>query len=192
MFSKDLEVTIGQCYKQAREQRHEFMTVEHLLLALLENPSAVARAARLRCGYAKKLVEELEIDHPRNRAGAANQRRTRYAADAGLPARAAACRLSRAILRSERSDWCERAGRDLRREGFARGVLPASAGNHPARRGQLHLARHRQDRQRAAQPAARRRAGQGRRGRRRTKRQSAGRIRHQPQRTGACKARSTR
>jgi ATP-dependent Clp protease ATP-binding subunit ClpA len=42
MFSKDLEFTIGQCYKQAREARHEFMTVEHLLLALLENPSAVA------------------------------------------------------------------------------------------------------------------------------------------------------
>src|SRR5690606_1871725 len=40
MFSKDLEYTIGQCYKQARESRHEFMTVEHLLLALLENPSA--------------------------------------------------------------------------------------------------------------------------------------------------------
>ncbi|HEV7491578.1 MAG TPA: ATP-dependent Clp protease ATP-binding subunit ClpA, partial [Rhodanobacteraceae bacterium] len=42
MFSKDLELTIGQCYKEAREQRHEFMTVEHLLLALLENPSAAA------------------------------------------------------------------------------------------------------------------------------------------------------
>ncbi len=41
MFSKDLELTIGQCYKEAREQRHEFMTVEHLLLALLENPSAI-------------------------------------------------------------------------------------------------------------------------------------------------------
>ncbi|MFA5684938.1 MAG: ATP-dependent Clp protease ATP-binding subunit ClpA [Lysobacteraceae bacterium] len=41
MFSKDLEFSIGQCYKQAREARHEFMTVEHLLLALLENPSAV-------------------------------------------------------------------------------------------------------------------------------------------------------
>jgi len=40
MFSKDLEVTIGQCYKEAREQRHEFMTVEHLLLALLDNTSA--------------------------------------------------------------------------------------------------------------------------------------------------------
>jgi ATP-dependent Clp protease ATP-binding subunit ClpA len=42
MFSKDLEVTIGQCYKEAREQRHEFMTVEHLLLALLDNASAIA------------------------------------------------------------------------------------------------------------------------------------------------------
>src|SRR5690242_11804595 len=42
MFSKDLEFTIGQCYKEAREQRHEFMTVEHLLLALLENPTAAA------------------------------------------------------------------------------------------------------------------------------------------------------
>ncbi|MBN8727947.1 MAG: ATP-dependent Clp protease ATP-binding subunit ClpA [Xanthomonadales bacterium] len=42
MFSKDLEITIGQCYKEAREQRHEFMTVEHLLLALLENAAATA------------------------------------------------------------------------------------------------------------------------------------------------------
>jgi ATP-dependent Clp protease ATP-binding subunit ClpA len=42
MFSKDLEQTIGQCYKRAREARHEFMTVEHLLLALLDSPSAQA------------------------------------------------------------------------------------------------------------------------------------------------------
>ncbi|AJQ87638.1 ATP-dependent Clp protease ATP-binding subunit ClpA [Xanthomonas oryzae pv. oryzicola] len=42
MFSKDLEQTIGQCYKRAREARHEFMTVEHLLLSLLDNPSAQA------------------------------------------------------------------------------------------------------------------------------------------------------
>ena len=40
MFSKDLEQTIGQCYKRTREARFEFMTVEHLLLALLDNPSA--------------------------------------------------------------------------------------------------------------------------------------------------------
>jgi len=40
MFSKDLEFSIGQCYKRAREARNEYMTVEHLLLALLDNPSA--------------------------------------------------------------------------------------------------------------------------------------------------------
>ncbi|MDQ2701805.1 MAG: ATP-dependent Clp protease ATP-binding subunit ClpA [Pseudomonadota bacterium] len=40
MFSKDLEYSIGQCYKRAREARHEYMTVEHLLLSLLDNPSA--------------------------------------------------------------------------------------------------------------------------------------------------------
>ena len=40
MFSKDLEYSIGQCYKRAREARHEYMTVEHLMLALLDNPSA--------------------------------------------------------------------------------------------------------------------------------------------------------
>jgi ATP-dependent Clp protease ATP-binding subunit ClpA len=40
MFSKDLEYSIGQCYKRAREARDEYMTVEHLLLALLDNASA--------------------------------------------------------------------------------------------------------------------------------------------------------
>ncbi|MEF9979440.1 MAG: Clp protease N-terminal domain-containing protein, partial [Thermomonas sp.] len=42
MFSKDLEHSIGQCYKRARDARHEFMTVEHLVLALVDNPSAEA------------------------------------------------------------------------------------------------------------------------------------------------------
>ncbi len=40
MLSRELEVTLNQAFKAAREQRHEFMTVEHLLLALLDNPSA--------------------------------------------------------------------------------------------------------------------------------------------------------
>ncbi|MCZ6771816.1 MAG: AAA family ATPase, partial [Proteobacteria bacterium] len=40
MLSKELEVTLNLAFKEAREQRHEFMTVEHLLLALLDNPTA--------------------------------------------------------------------------------------------------------------------------------------------------------
>ncbi len=40
MLSKDLEVTLNLAFKGARSKRHEFMTVEHLLLALLDNESA--------------------------------------------------------------------------------------------------------------------------------------------------------
>ncbi len=40
MLSKDLEVTLNLAFKGARSKRHEFMTVEHLLLALLDNDSA--------------------------------------------------------------------------------------------------------------------------------------------------------
>jgi ATP-dependent Clp protease ATP-binding subunit ClpA len=41
MLSKDLEVTLNRAYKNAQQKRHEFMTVEHLLLALLDDKSAV-------------------------------------------------------------------------------------------------------------------------------------------------------
>jgi ATP-dependent Clp protease ATP-binding subunit ClpA len=40
MLSKELEFTLNQAFKQARERHHEYMTVEHLLLSLLDNPSA--------------------------------------------------------------------------------------------------------------------------------------------------------
>lgn len=40
MLSKDLEKSLNLAFKSAREKRHEFMTVEHLLLALTENNSA--------------------------------------------------------------------------------------------------------------------------------------------------------
>ena len=40
MIAKELEVSLHMAFVEARKQRHEFMTVEHLLLALLDNPSA--------------------------------------------------------------------------------------------------------------------------------------------------------
>ncbi|MGB2055434.1 MAG: ATP-dependent Clp protease ATP-binding subunit ClpA [Porticoccaceae bacterium] len=40
MLSRELEVTLNLAFKNARERRHEFMTVEHLLLALLDDASA--------------------------------------------------------------------------------------------------------------------------------------------------------
>jgi ATP-dependent Clp protease ATP-binding subunit ClpA len=40
MIAQELEVSLHMAFVEARQQRHEFITVEHLLLALIENPSA--------------------------------------------------------------------------------------------------------------------------------------------------------
>lgn len=40
MLNKELENTLNNAFKRAREKHHEFMTVEHLLLALTENMTA--------------------------------------------------------------------------------------------------------------------------------------------------------
>ena len=59
MLSKELEFTLNHAFREAREKLHEFMTVEHLLLALLDNPTAavVLRA----CGAdIEKLRSELK------------------------------------------------------------------------------------------------------------------------------------
>jgi ATP-dependent Clp protease ATP-binding subunit ClpA len=72
MLSKDLEVTLNLAFKDARAKRHEFMTVEHLLLALLDNTVAVdvlkavgADVERLR----KDLSEFIETTTPLIPAG---------------------------------------------------------------------------------------------------------------------------
>ncbi|WP_419584211.1 ATP-dependent Clp protease ATP-binding subunit ClpA [Thiolapillus sp.] len=54
MLSKDLEYSLNHAFKTAHEKRHEFITVEHLLLTLLDNASAesVLRA----CGCDIKLL----------------------------------------------------------------------------------------------------------------------------------------
>jgi ATP-dependent Clp protease ATP-binding subunit ClpA len=41
MLSKDLEVTLNEAFRTAKSKRHEFMTVEHLLLSLLDNTIAL-------------------------------------------------------------------------------------------------------------------------------------------------------
>lgn len=48
MLSKELEVTLNNAFKTAHDKRHEFITVEHLLLALLDNASA--GAVMVACG----------------------------------------------------------------------------------------------------------------------------------------------
>ncbi|WP_411726450.1 ATP-dependent Clp protease ATP-binding subunit ClpA [Methyloglobulus sp.] len=49
MLSKELEVTLNNAFKNAHDKRHEFITVEHLLLALLDNASAGAVMVACSC-----------------------------------------------------------------------------------------------------------------------------------------------
>lgn len=59
MLDRELEVSLNLVFKEARDKRHEFVTVEHLLLALTMNPSAVAVLKA--CGaHVDRLREEIE------------------------------------------------------------------------------------------------------------------------------------
>ena len=67
MLNKELEFTLNLAFKEAREKRHEFMTVEHLLLALTQNPTA-AKVLRA-CGLdlptlSKELSEFIKNNTP--------------------------------------------------------------------------------------------------------------------------------
>ena len=68
MIAQELEVSLHMAFVEARQKRHEFITVEHLLLALLDNPTAaeVLRA----CGanmdeLRKQLVQHIGEQTPR-------------------------------------------------------------------------------------------------------------------------------
>ncbi len=59
MFSKELEFTLNRAFKEARHKRYEFLTLEHLLLALLDDPAA--REILLACDAdLEELREDLE------------------------------------------------------------------------------------------------------------------------------------
>ncbi len=67
MLSKELETTLNTAFKGARNKRHEFMTVEHLLLALIDNESAanVLRACGADLNILRKdLIEFVDSTTP--------------------------------------------------------------------------------------------------------------------------------
>ncbi len=58
MIAQELEVSLHMAFVEARQKRHEFITVEHLLLALLDNPSA-AETLRACGGNIEQLRRDL-------------------------------------------------------------------------------------------------------------------------------------
>ena len=65
MIAQELEVSLHMAFMEARQKRHEFITVEHLLLALLDNPSAseVLRACAANVDELRKLLGDFVTEH---------------------------------------------------------------------------------------------------------------------------------
>jgi ATP-dependent Clp protease ATP-binding subunit ClpA len=65
MIAQELEVSLHMAFMEARQKRHEFITVEHLLLAMLDNPSAseVLRACAANVEELRKLLSDFITEH---------------------------------------------------------------------------------------------------------------------------------
>jgi ATP-dependent Clp protease ATP-binding subunit ClpA len=65
MIAQELEVSLHMAFMEARQKRHEFITVEHLLLAMLDNPSAteVLRSCAANVEELRKLLTDFISEH---------------------------------------------------------------------------------------------------------------------------------
>ncbi len=65
MIAQELEVSLHMAFMEARQKKHEFITVEHLLLAMLDNPSAqeVLKACQTDVDQLRKLLSDFILDH---------------------------------------------------------------------------------------------------------------------------------
>src|SRR5512141_1757213 len=71
MIAQELEVSLHMAFVEARQKRHEFITVEHLLLALLDNPTAaeVLRACAANIDELRKSLAGFVMQHTPTVAG---------------------------------------------------------------------------------------------------------------------------
>ncbi|MDR1062421.1 MAG: ATP-dependent Clp protease ATP-binding subunit ClpA [Azoarcus sp.] len=65
MIAQELEISLHMAFVEARQKRHEFLTVEHLLLALLDNPSAaeVLRACAVNTSELRRELAQFIGEH---------------------------------------------------------------------------------------------------------------------------------
>ena len=113
-FSRNLEQSLHRALALANERHHEYATLEHLLLALIDDQDAAAvmRACnvdldKLRRSLTAYLESELE--------NLVTEGHEDSEADRRVPARDPARRHPRAVVGPRGGDRRQRAGRDLRR-----------------------------------------------------------------------------
>ena len=84
MISQELEVSLHMAFVEARSARHEFITVEHLLLSLLDNASAVEvlRACAANLTTCRNLRQFVSENTPVIPSGAKSTRSPRWVSSA--------------------------------------------------------------------------------------------------------------
>ncbi len=124
MLSRNLEQTLHRALSLASERKHEYATLEHLLLGLTDDTRCGHRAARLR----RRSRQAAERPHRISRQGPGrpgDRPAGRPEADRRLPARRAARRHPCAVLRPRRGDRRQRAGGAVQRAREPCRVFPA-------------------------------------------------------------------
>ena len=113
MLSRELEVSLNLAFKDARAKRHEMMTVEHLLLSLLDNTAAVTVLKACNANL-DKLRAELETSYPTQRHSSLRIKTTEKRSPRLGSESASTSRLPRAVIWEERSHRCPSVGGAIR------------------------------------------------------------------------------
>ena len=190
-FRAELETTLHNALGEASKRRHEYATLEHLLMALVDDDAC--RQVMTACGVDRDELKATVKQYLDRNASAGRRQRDRSDPDQRLPAGGPARHPPRPVVGPGRRHRRQRAGRPVLRARQLCGLFPPAAGHEPARRGDLHQPRHRQGRSpgrgRAPSGATR---GKDRDQERRQEGKRARPVHRQPQRQGARRARSTR
>ena len=142
-FTPTLEATLHRAVDLAAARKHSSATLEHLLLALIEDVDAaeVMRACEVDLGeLSKTLVSFVDTELKSLVVGDVE----RPGADRRLPAGGATGGDPRPDRRPRQGHRSQRAGCDVLRARKLRSLLPGTAGDEPVRRGELHRPRHSQ------------------------------------------------
>ena len=153
-FARELETTLHNALGEASKRRHEYATLEHLLMALVDDTHAsqVMTACGVNRDELKATVKQY-LDGELSRPG--RRQRDRPDPDQRLPARRPARHPPRPVVGPRRRHRRQRAGRLVLRARELCGLFPPAAGHEPARCGDLHQPRRRQGRRPRPRPLRR-------------------------------------
>ena len=174
-FARELEQTLHNALGEASKRRHEYATLEHLLMALVDDEHASQGDDRLR-GQPRRIEGDGQAISRQRAWRSGRRQRDRPDPDQRLPAGRPARHPPRPVVGPRRRHRRQRAGRPVLRARELCGLFPPAAGHEPAGCGDLHQPRRRQGRRRApsrAKSAAPRRRPRQKRAARRKARSSS-------------------